>query len=1467
MSGLGKPLFTQPSRLDELDAAIGSIHAAQQQRTDTSLTLAQQTPAPQARSQAKVAKAWGIDPASVPATLMAPSEHADLIRQDGPLSSWLSNPTNAAQAQDDLGPITTLSALVKQNPMAAKKPDRWDRALTIFGASSARGGELQDLRWSQMFRDFTPEEEARAVALSQKLALQEQQAGEGMNPVLRAAASVLPSMIQGITAQGKGAAAIPGFGALGSIGASFYSTLKMEAAGAMDETMQRRTVAGNAISQKDARYSSLMVGLVNATIELGADLAFTQIGEGLGKVSKVITPPALRETIAQATRRAVGQLTTRSAVQAFGTAYLEQAANEFAQEGLQSVAQGVSNMALNVANDQGAAYGASDLAGDVYESGKQAALAMVALGLPLPLASFSAQGVKIARGHVQADFIAQMADASRPSVTREQAPDTHKALLQAVGAKDKVVYVPAESWATFYQAQGIDPVQAAQSILGDAGPYLQATTMEGGTGTLMAIPMDVFLTDLVGKSGSDFFEAVKGDVKLNPHDFSANEAAAEAKAMSDPAVVERLLAEMQAALPQAVQGEDAIRQNVSAQLQAAGVKPEQAAPLAELHALVYRSLADRSGQAVTDLAAQRDVTILGGRQAAAALRPAAALAPDGIPSNLTALSAGDFDAALARAAAQRDQAYADANLIPESVLESVSQAGNTGTGKLTEDLVGAIEAAGYTVEEWQAAKATMAKAKFVLATRERTMARFAKEQARRAGGGIVRQSSAELANGPDVYGDQAATDVVDDFIGADGQPLFQVGVPVDGRVLYQSAPTTITVDGVERSAVNSDGRPIAGSPEALTAFWRWFGDSKVVDAQGRPVVVYHGTAKAFTKVDFKKGAQNLFWFTSDRAAIEGGEVGASGQGVILPLYAKITGAADWKQYDQLGLYEFKSRGLDGAILPESDGSFTGFVMAEPTQIKSADRNAGTFDGSNPSILFQGQSDPNGFIQFTEDGHKVTIGLLKTANLSTFLHESAHLFAEMLLETAARDTASEALKADAATIRDWLGAPDGPLTRDQHEQFARGFEAYLGTGKAPSLDLASLFGKFRVWIVSVYKDLRKLNVELTPEVTAVFDRMIAGENAVADAQDDLTAGRFTSAEQGQMTPEQFATYQQHGSEAAEAFAAKLQARLREETARESRQWWKDQTAQRSDEMRAALLEQPVYQALAALAGDEKLPRQWVEDTYVPDVRKVLTQKKLTTKDGGVDPSEFAVVHGFPNEAALIDALLTSEPIERVVAREVAASMARDYGDLRNDSAAMAQAVQAALHDAAGDPLAQVLADELAALGRARGIEVPRAVGKTQLQSIRDLAKSTIARIKLSELRPAAYLAAERKAAKEVEAALTAGKQQEAYAAKRRQLLNHVFYAEAVQGLSDAREARKMLVSYTTTKVRAKIGKIGEAWLTQIDGLLERVDLKQRSKDATQAIDDFRDWLEAQQAAGDPLAQSLGMVKAIPGVPYT
>ncbi|NLX17643.1 MAG: hypothetical protein GXY45_11860 [Ramlibacter sp.] len=190
-----------------------------------------------------------------------------------------------------------------------------------------------------------------------------------------------------------------------------------------------------------------------------------------------------------------------------------------------------------------------------------------------------------------------------------------------------------------------------------------------------------------------------------------------------------------------------------------------------------------------------------------------------------------------------------------------------------------------------------------------------------------------------------------------------------------------------------------------------------------------------------------------------------------------------------------------------------------------------------------------------------IELFENADLSTFLHESGHFFLEMRLDVAnqlqAKVNAGQQLTPgeqrimrDMQTVMQWFGLRDlnewnnldFEERRSYHEQFARGFEAYLFEGKAPAIELHGLFQRFRAWLLNVYKELKELNVELTDEVRGVMDRMLATDEQIELAEQGRSMlPLFASAEQAGMTTEEFAAYQLLGAEATADAAANLQAR--------------------------------------------------------------------------------------------------------------------------------------------------------------------------------------------------------------------------------------------------------------------------------------------------------------------------------------
>jgi Large polyvalent protein associated domain 39/ADP-Ribosyltransferase in polyvalent proteins len=173
-----------------------------------------------------------------------------------------------------------------------------------------------------------------------------------------------------------------------------------------------------------------------------------------------------------------------------------------------------------------------------------------------------------------------------------------------------------------------------------------------------------------------------------------------------------------------------------------------------------------------------------------------------------------------------------------------------------------------------------------------------------------------------------------------------------------------------RSFRAEDGPAFAGVDQTETeAFRKWFGDSKVVDAQGKPLVVYHGTAADFSAFNKDQGGRAQYfgdgiYLTSDKnqASMYAGRGEGSN---VMPVYAAlknpfIEGVSKFNGGKTLVATElrkdliqkrYEKAGFDGVILQR------GWVVAfRPEQIKSATGNRGTFDPNNPDIANFGISE-------------------------------------------------------------------------------------------------------------------------------------------------------------------------------------------------------------------------------------------------------------------------------------------------------------------------------------------------------------------------------------------------------------------------------------------------------------------------------------------------------------------------------
>lgn len=336
---------------------------------------------------------------------------------------------------------------------------------------------------------------------------------------------------------------------------------------------------------------------------------------------------------------------------------------------------------------------------------------------------------------------------------------------------------------------------------------------------------------------------------------------------------------------------------------------------------------------------------------------------------------------------------------------------------------------------------------------------------------------------------------------------------------------TIEVDGKKRTVYNSNGDRIAKSKEALTNFWRWFGDSKVVDEQGRPLVVYHGSDVSGIEVFDNQanqtkqrqiGAEKGYFFTDSKKVAERfrtteqrkaeskyyaentiiepvTEEKYDAQGrylgsvhytkTTLPesknfgLYSVYLKAESVNEYsgEDIGVGEeratalesAKQSGKDGVIIYKADtgaGIANEYIVFDSTQIKSVD-NRGTYSSDTGNIYFQQRQRGKGGA-YDARTRSVTLG--GGANVTTLPHELAHYWIDKNFKWARSGKASQAWLDQWRAVEKWLGIDpeDKYLDKNASEKFARAYERFLGEEQLP-LVLKKSMADFRDFVLDHY----------------------------------------------------------------------------------------------------------------------------------------------------------------------------------------------------------------------------------------------------------------------------------------------------------------------------------------------------------------------------------------------------------------
>jgi len=446
-----------------------------------------------------------------------------------------------------------------------------------------------------------------------------------------------------------------------------------------------------------------------------------------------------------------------------------------------------------------------------------------------------------------------------------------------------------------------------------------------------------------------------------------------------------------------------------------------------------------------------------------------------------------------------------------------------------------------------------------------------------------------------------------------------------------------------------------------------------------------------------------------------------------------------------------------------------------------------------------------------------IDLLAKQNASSWQHELGHTYMRWIREDVATlgamDPASltevqkRFLKGTDDVLK-WLDAkswddltPNGneahdKAVKERQEQWARGWEKYLAEGVAPTKELRTVFEKFKDWMVQVYKNIRRLDVELNPEVRDFMDHLIASDEAIQSTRTEMGPDPLTT------NPGDFGLsgkdYEKLITLEADA-DAKWERDLRSEVMRkferERAKKMKEVGAEIEAQAMKDIAERPEYQARALLqdgkipegkslpdgVGKFKLSKEAVEAFYDKETVKGLPKGIL--EEGGLHPDTAAGILGFESGDDLIFQLLNTRDPKKVAKAVSEIRVNERFPDPVTDGTLHDEAVKA-MHN---DKAAQALREKLKFMLEHDFPTMKKVINKTiravpPERAVKNQAAKIVGDTSIREISPYQFYLAERRSRAEAGKLLTAGDLDGAWNAKRIELLNH----EAYRAANDAKE---------------------------------------------------------------------------------
>lgn len=488
---------------------------------------------------------------------------------------------------------------------------------------------------------------------------------------------------------------------------------------------------------------------------------------------------------------------------------------------------------------------------------------------------------------------------------------------------------------------------------------------------------------------------------------------------------------------------------------------------------------------------------------------------------------------------------------------------------------------------------------------------------------------------------------------------------------------------------------------------------------------------------------------------------------------------------------------------------------------------------------------------------------------------------------------EQARRDMATLRRFAGMPeDGDLTAEQwrevQEYAARGFEQYLGEGRAPVKELDGVFSRMMRWLKNLYASWRQyVGADLDDDVRRVFDRLLATDEQIRNdpslraalelEQEFLADAGLTAAERREL------------EDLRDRAEAEVTARMDRAVARERGKRYRAAFAQAKESLQASPFwtfirevsrrDKPLTDGEAGTGG---INRDSLVEYLGEDMVKDIARKmpKLVNAGGRGDTvdslaMQYPLTDGDADALAhlIYDNLVVEDAsVNKLAARQAEQALAEQDRAVSPEDGLLAG-------DAYGQYL-EAVEKAMRRLGKDRQAQNEQAAARRMEQEslpdryYRGMARREVADMSVAQLNPQRFVAALRRALGERSRAVVRGKPVEAVQAMQRARFAFVMMQEVrkARELVDTvqKKARKAArvkpgtyPAAQTEAIRKLVSAFGlpapqQAWDAQ-SGEMKLRDLVQQSVDDTEAIDLmplFPDWL-LDLANPDPVAAQRGM----------